>query len=133
MPGHGKSFVFYHYLTAYNTCWKGIEELDEFIRGNEFSPSGEGIRRIDLLETDLMSPEETLIHKDALEKLSSEAKEVIILIFNAPKEILETLAADKYDKVSKRKIRDFLIREKGWERANVKKCFRELKLLFKDF
>lgn len=133
MAGHGKSMVQYDWLTAYETATKGMIELDEPIHVDHRGSGGDvKTYRIDTMESPIVSQESILIKKDAYLALSQEAKEVIEIIFNAPKEILECFVTDTYDKVSKRKIKNWLLTQ-GWNRKKVRFCFAELRDFSSNF
>lgn len=139
MSGTGKHFVWLDYLTAYEVAWRGgIVSLDALISGTSSSQSyppqesGYGMRFLDSLESDLPSPEDTLLKKEAFTSLSAEAKEVILLILNSPQEILDCLLTPKYNKISKDRLLIFLTTTKGWKPKVVAKCFKELKEFSSD-
>lgn len=138
MSGKGKSFVWLDYLTAYEVAWHGgIVSLDAPISGagsEAYSPQGPGygMRFLDSMESDLPSPEDTLLKKEAFTSLSAEAKEVILLILNSPQEILDCLLTPKYNKISKDRLWIFLTTTKGWKPKVVTKCFKELKEFSSD-
>jgi hypothetical protein len=133
MSGHGKSMVEYDWLTAYETAKKGLVELDEPFekdRGEGFSKVD--LLRIDTMETDIILQENLVMKKEAYTQLSSEAKEVIEMIFNAPAEILECFMAPKYNKVSKNQIKNYLLIN-GWNPNIVRNCFAELRSFVANF
>jgi len=138
MSGNGKHFVWQDYLTAYEVAWReGIVSLDAPISGNStkqsYEPQDNSIRFLDSMESDLPSPEETLLKKEAFLCLSSEAKEVILLILNSPQEILDCFFTPKYNKISKDRIWAFLSENKGWKPRTIAKCFQELREFSTDF
>ena len=133
MAGNGKHFVWLDYLTAYQTAWYGLVELDEPISAqSKGMHENVDMLRMDTLENETMSQEETYCKKEAIENLSEEAKEIIDLVFNAPAEIIACFITPKYNKISKDKIRDFLL-DKGWNQKIIKKCFAELRELCNEF
>ena len=111
MSGKGKGFIWQDYQTAYETAWHGLIALDEPVHDIESGPVGGGhgtaayITRMDQMPTEEMSQEDVYIKKDLYQALSQEAKEVIMMVLNAPKEILECFMTPKYDKISKDQIR----------------------------
>jgi len=129
MSGRGKSFVWLDYLTAYEVAWhEGVVSLDTPTnRSNSGDQQDSGMIFLDTFESDIPSPENILIKKEAFLNLSEEAKEVILLIFNAPQEILDCFFTAKYHKISRDKIYQFLIQNKHWNRKVVNRCFKELK------
>lgn len=140
MSGTGKHFVWQDYLTAYEVAWHdGIVSLDAPISGASYQQSytpqepGYNIRFLDSMESDLPSPEDTLLKKEAFLGLSTEAKEVVILILNSPQEILDCFFTPKYNKISKDRIWKFLSENKGWKPKVITKCFRELREFSSDF
>ena len=134
MAGNGKHFVWQDYLTAYQTAWYGLVELDEPVRMINKALSGEDteLLRVDTFTNSAMSQEETYCKKEAIDQLSEEAKEIIDLVFNAPAEIMACFITPKYNKISKEKIHDFLL-DKGWNQKIIKKCFAELRDLCNEF
>lgn len=131
MSGKGKGFVWHDYLTAYNTAWKGLVELDA--PSHKLKSMDEPALLVETFESPCENPEEAYMHKEAWEKLSEEAKTVAKLIFESPMEILECLMAEKYHKISKHKIKIYLIKKLGWKSKSVKRCFAELKDFASDF
>jgi hypothetical protein len=125
--GHGKSMVWQDYQTAFEVCFhNGINSLDEQLNSGE--PTAKAATKMDFLEDEVaLSPEEILIRKDAFLFLSSEAKEIVSIIFNAPAEVLETFTSPKYNCIHKKRIGAYLIKEKKWPTNIVCKCFDELK------
>jgi hypothetical protein len=121
MSGNGKHFVWLDYLTAYEIAWKG-----GIVSSDAPLPDGE-TRFVDSMESESPSPENILLRKEAFRDLSSEAKEVVLLVLNAPQEILDCFFAPKYHKISKEKIGQFLVQQRGWKRRIVDRCFQELK------
>lgn len=126
MAGKGKSLVWLDYLAAYETAWHGMVELDCPVTEDS------GVTMKDMMASRFEDPEENLIKKDSLASLSSESKEIIDLIFNAPSEVLACFITPKYNKISKNKIKEYLIKE-GWLEVTVSRCFKELKDLCSDF
>jgi hypothetical protein len=133
MSGNGKHLVIYDWLTAYETGIKGMIELDEPIQTNKRGRFGDiETLRIDTMESPITSPETELIKKDEYLALSLEAKEIIEMIFNAPKEILECFMTPTYNKISKGKIKEHLVSH-GWSKKQIKDCFGELKKFASNF
>lgn len=138
MSGNGKHFVWQDWQTAYEVAWcGGIVSLDAPMSGaspkQSYGPQDNSIRFLDSMESDLPSPEETLLKKEAFLVLSSEAKEVILLILDSPQEILDCFFTPKYNKISKDRIWKFLSESKGWKPKVITKCFRELREFSSDF
>jgi len=129
MSGNGKHFVWLDYLTAYEVAWNGgIMSLDARTdRPNSGDQQDGGMIFLDTFESDIPSPENILIKKEAFLNLSCEAKEVILLILNAPQEILDCFFTAKYHKISKDKIWKFLVENKKWNKKVVDRCFKELR------
>lgn len=126
MAGNGKHFVWQDYLTAYEVVWhEGVVSMDAPHNSN--GQNDNTMLFLDTFESDLPSPENMLIKKEAFLGLSAEAKEVILLILNAPQEILDCFFTAKYHKISKDKIWKFLIENKKWNKKVVNRCFKELK------
>jgi hypothetical protein len=78
---------------------KGLEPLD---------PHSE-----DPLPSKLPSPEEIVIKKQLFQKLSREAKEVIGIILEAPDEIVDLIKTREQKRITKRRIKDHLIKTFG--------------------
>lgn len=76
-----------------------------------------------------MSVEDQIIFRDSIMSLSSEAREVVSILFNSPQEIF-TLSGGKY---SNRKLRGALrdhLRELGWPWKIIRSSFSELEGVF---
>jgi hypothetical protein len=78
---------------------KGLEPLD---------PHAE-----DPFPSKLPSPEEIVIKKQLFQQLSQEAKELINIILDAPDEIVELIKTREQKRITKRKIKDHLIKTFG--------------------
>ena len=126
MAGRGKSMVEYDWLTAYETARLGMVELDQIMPSRDGGGSMDFTRGELLESTTISSPEEILLKKEAFLSMSQEAKEIVQLIFNAPQEIIDCFMTETYEKVSKKKIKEYLIIN-GWHPNTVKKCFGELR------
>jgi hypothetical protein len=127
MSGHGKSMMVYDWLIAFETAFHGLLELDKPIAKDRGEGPGEVyVLMVDRMETEIPSAEETFLRKEAYSSLSKEAKEIINIVLNAPDEIMECLTCPKYNKISKSKIKTYLMGQ-GWNRQKVKSCFAELK------
>lgn len=127
MAGHGKSMVWQDYQTTFEICWRGgISSLDVPI--DNAPGTAHATTRMDFLEDEIaLSPEEILIRKNAFEVLSSEAQEIVSIIFNAPAEVLETFTSPKYNRIHKKRIGEYLMKEKKWPASLINTCFNELK------
>jgi hypothetical protein len=76
------------------------------------------------------NPEEKVIFRDSINRLSKEAKEVIGLVFNTPVELVEFV---KYEKdgcaLTLNILRNYL-RYYGWEYRIIENAFQEIKKIF---
>jgi len=70
--------------------------------------------------------EEELIRKDIFNHLSKEAKEVALTVINAPTEIIEVITTDALGMYSKKLLKKYFRKEKGWKKLKVEKVFKEL-------
>jgi hypothetical protein len=128
MAGKGKGFVWLDYLTVYENVWRnGTVSLDTIVYGNEESQPGHLTRFLDLLVDGNPGQEETAIKRDMFLKLSEEAKEIIMIVLEGPKETIEAITSEKYNVISKQRIKKYL-EKKGWKRKTVNRCFEELKV-----
>jgi hypothetical protein len=121
MSGNGKHMLEYSWFTAYQTAKYGLVEFDK-----EISMGTQTITRVDIEPSSLPSPEDIAIKNSAFRALSTESRQIVKLILEAPQEILDCLKAPKYNKISKRNIFVFL-RSEGWTRQEIQTCFKELK------
>lgn len=71
----------YNYILAYNIL-KGIDIISSTECQDENSCEI-------ILQSEQINPEQLLIKKDSFENLSQEAKELILIIINAPQEFLD--------------------------------------------
>lgn len=130
MSGHGKSMIFYPYLTAFNVAWKdGIESTDAPVRIGE----SETVPRVDTMRNEGFSPEDIAIRKNLVENLSAEAKDVIMTILNCPEEILSVAKPRKYENLSKRRVQEYLKKKLRWSPKKIESCFREISELASVF
>lgn len=128
MAGHGKSFVWQDYQTAFEIAYKeGMESADDFVRKSQnlFDASTD-IRVVDTFENPCVSPETAVIKKDLISQLSEEAKEIILIVLEGPKEVIEAITSEKYNCISKQRIKQYL-EKKGWRPKTINRCFEELK------
>lgn len=72
--------------------------------------------------------EERYIKKESFEMLSEEAKEVIETVLNSPDEILDFFLTSKIGMYSKRLIKKYFYKNRGWKKKKIDKVFRELSL-----
>jgi hypothetical protein len=79
--------------------------------------------------TNNSTPENLLIFKQTLENLSSDAREVIKIIFNTPIDLINmTMRPSKYSKkVTKQQLEEYL-RKQGWSFYRIWKTFKEIAL-----
>jgi len=70
--------------------------------------------------------EKKVIQKDFFDHLSKEARGIMEMIFNAPDEIIQTFTTNTYNKISKRKIKKYLMKN-GWRRKEILFSFMEIK------
>lgn len=129
MPKFAEDEEDYLWLMAYETVKNGMVELDKPVGHNGVDND---LLMVDTIESGMLSPEEKYLKKEAYEKLSKEAREVIETILGAPTEILECFMSVHYNKINKRKIKTYL-KTNGWNRPTLKKCFAELKLFCSEF
>jgi len=71
------------------------------------------------------NPEKDYSKREAFQKLSDEAKEVVETILDAPLEITELITTSVFGLYSKTLIRKYFLK-KGWKNQNVEKVFKEL-------
>lgn len=77
-------------LIAYNILKDDVEAFDFF--------------RHDFLPAKQISVEHAIIKKQEFERLSEESKELIMIIVNAPSEVIEVLKTPKTKKITQRSI-----------------------------
>jgi hypothetical protein len=128
MSGKGKEFVPEDYATAYRIMFMGaICSIHE-----PLSFDSESTIEDSLVHQEI-NPEAFLIKKDCFQKLSKESKEVISIIFNSPREVLELITSKQYKIISKKTIQKFLLENRGWSKRKVSRCFEELKVFSTSF
>lgn len=125
MAGNGKHVNPYDYLTVIQTCQKGVVELDKPISKGRAHDS-DIVTLLDLMSCEEPSQEDSVMKRDGFSKLSKESKEIIDIVLNSPSEIIECFTTPKYNKISRDKIKDYLVKQ-GWNEKLVKGCFKELK------
>jgi len=124
MAGNGKHVNPYDYLTVIETCKKGVVELDRpVIKGKMYT---EDVTALDMMPGIDPSQEELIIKRDSFSKLSKESKEIIEIVLNSPADIIDCFITPKYNKISREKIKAYLVKE-GWNDKTVKTCFQEIK------
>lgn len=77
--------------------------------------------------------EEEFMKKEAFDKLSAEAKQVINLILNSPSEILEKFKTKKYKLYSKELLKSYLKENLYWKKPKMDRVFSELTLYANQF
>lgn len=70
--------------------------------------------------------EESYLRKEAFEKLSDEAKEVINVLLNSSGEILQMICTSKFGMHSKRLLEKYFHENKGWKNKKIEKTFKEI-------
>ena len=120
MAGKGKSTVEYDWLVIYNLA-SGYGEIPY----QEFS-SGPDNDKHEFVLPSKSNQEKRFLKKELVENLSVEAKDIIHLIFNSPREIIEMLETKTYEGISKRKVKKML-RKNGWSKLQIQKSFLELR------
>jgi hypothetical protein len=80
----------------------------------------------DYLTPEQETPETLLIQKDALQKLSEEAKFLIDILINLPDEMILSTGRVCYKRLSK------FLQEKGWSKKRVQNSWDELKCYLKE-
>lgn len=114
------NYVEYEYLFLLNDNWKSLEFLDSFLSTCEYKCLASA------------NPEEIIIRKDLLNSLSDQAKEVVELILISSGEVLDIILSKRKTFISKGRLKDFLVHEKGWAYKEVDLVFEELHLYIKD-
>ena len=121
-----KNFSEWTYIAAWNAMQENIPicstDLDEF-----------EMNQVEILiADDSMNPETTLLKKDAQESLSEEAKYLLDLILNTPKEFAGMLYTSKYMRTSASKVKTFLRNQLHWSNLKINRVFREIKTYIKE-
>lgn len=70
--------------------------------------------------------EKSFLRREAFEKLSDEAKEVIDVLLNSSGEILQIICTSKFGMYSKRLLKKYFHENKGWKNKKIEKTFREI-------
>jgi hypothetical protein len=70
--------------------------------------------------------EEEYLKKEAFEKLSKEAKDVINIVLGSPAEILEKFKTSKYNLYSKELLKRYLKEKFNWKKPKMDRVFVEL-------
>ena len=73
-----------------------------------------------------LTPDKHFFLTDFMKKISTEAKEVMVLIFNSPIEFLEFVEEGSMRSLNRTGIKKFLIKHKRWSDWKVKKVFKEI-------
>lgn len=114
------------YIAAWNAsqpnipiCCTGMDELEE------------GEIEV-MVEDDRDTPESVLLKKDAFESLSSEAKYLLDIILNTPKEFAGMLYTPRYMKTSASKVKHFLRTQLHWNNIKVNRVFKEIKTYIRE-
>lgn len=79
-----------------------------------------------------LNQEDIFIKKESYLKLTSESREVIDTILNAPNEMLEMITTSKFGLYSKRALKKYLMKN-GWKERKVNKVFGELAVFVNGF
>lgn len=118
----GNNLCWQDYLLVFQIVWKGgmksvyDTDIEGCIRSYE-----------NFFERDL-TPEETMIRKEAATNLSDDAKEVVRLIFSSSDQVCNAIRCPKADKISKKRIFSYLRKEKRWSEKKIQRCFDELRI-----
>lgn len=91
----------YNYILAFNIL-KGIESI------NTIECENEDTNEI-ILKSNRLDPEKLFLKKESFDKLSPEAKHLIITVINAPEEFINLFRTPKRILLSKRMFRKCLI------------------------
>ena len=117
----------YTYLLAYNLLKNGLIPVTTTECKDLESPSSELI-----LKSDTLSQEKQLLKKEAYDRLSNEAKEVIDLIINSPDEILQLFITPKRRLLSCSLLKQIL--SDSWKsKFIVEEVFQEIKRWVENF
>lgn len=90
-----------NYLKAFNVLYGQQFAINTVEHGEE-----EGTV---ILKSKKLNPEMLLVKKQQFNNLSEEAKEIIWLILNTPTEMLELIRTPKQERITKTRIRKYLI------------------------
>jgi hypothetical protein len=116
-----------------------LEGLDRFTATLEgldnFSGADSLVELLDILEERQRrnDPEQMTIQRDGLVKLSREAKEVVRLVIDTPKELLVHVSRKGAVKwLTATDITQYL-KHYGWPKACIKAALREVRIYVKEF
>jgi len=119
-----KQETYYGYLTVYNQIFKkdniNITTTDEYSDNDKIKP---------LILEEQRTPESLYIRKESYKKLSNEAKEIIMIIVNAPAEVIE-LFSPKFGKTNINKVISYF--KKIFGDKKTKLAVREIKTFVKN-
>lgn len=73
-----------------------------------------------------------IYRKESFERLSDEAKDVVMLILETPFELLQMLFTDNWGLFSRRRLRRFLRKRNGWDKWKTKRVLKELRSYTKE-
>jgi hypothetical protein len=81
------------------------------------------------------NPEEMAVRNDLFKRLSKEARETVDIVFNVPAELLAEIESkgSHIGLITKRSLRRYLKRKKGWTFLVIGRVFDELKQLVGNF
>lgn len=83
------------------------------------------LEEANLINQSLPEPEDILFFKEILEELSSDAKEVIKIVFETPWELIQMLPPKQPRGINKHQIKKYL-RNQGWPFPKILISFQEL-------
>lgn len=110
----------YNYIIAYNYLREGAHHIitnDSEAEQSEIEGS--------IILPSPTNPESEILKRENYNELSDEAKEVIHIILNSPKEVIELFLTPTRKQMSKRMLKDALI--KCWKSAFiVEQVFKEI-------
>jgi len=85
-----------------------------------------------MLEDDSLNPEQILLKKDAADSLSEEARYLLNMILDTPKEFAGMLYTKTYMKTSSSKVKNFLRTQLHWSNLQVNRVFKEIKTYLRE-
>jgi len=76
--------------------------------------------------------EKTVIFREGLRNLSSEARQVVKLILNTPSDIADLIVTPVKKELSSKTVAVFLTEYYGWSQQKIQKVFKEIRMMLKE-
>ena len=116
----------YNYLIAYNQIVNGNESISSTEVQENSNSINEDSKNDLIFESELPSQEKLLIKQESFDRLSNEAKEIILMVINASEDFISMFKTKEKDMLSPRLFKESI--EKSWKsKFLVEQVFKEIK------